>query len=94
MRPRSSTTSRSALPQRAQPVGDGDRGAALNQVVQRLLDLALGFRVDRRRGFVQDQDRRVDQQGPRDRNPLPLAAGERLAALAHQRIVAVGQAAG
>ena len=35
---------------------------------------------------------RVDQQRPGDRDPLPLAAGERLAALADQRVVAVGQA--
>ena len=43
-------------------------------------------------GLVEDQDPRVDQQRPGDADPLPLAAGERLAALADQRIVAVGQA--
>ena len=78
------------LAQRAQAVGDGDRGAALDQVVERLLDLALGLGVDRRGRLVQDQDPRVDQQRPGDRDPLPLAARERLAALADQRVVAVG----
>ena len=53
-------------------------------VVERFLDLALGLGVDRRRGFIKDQDRRVDQKGPRDRDPLALAAGERLPALADE----------
>ena len=77
--------------ERAQAVGDGDRRPALDQVVERLLDLALGLGVDRRGRLVEDQDPRVDQQGPGDRDPLPLAAGERLAALADERVVAVGQ---
>ncbi len=79
------------LAQRAQPMGDGDRRAPLDQVVQRLLDLALRLGIDRAGGLVQDQDPRVDQQRAGDRDPLPLAAGEGLAALADQRIVAVGQ---
>ena len=79
------------LAQRAQAVGDGDRRAALDQVVERHLNLALGFGVDRRGGFVEDQNARIDQQCAGDRDALPLAAGERLAALADERIVAVGQ---
>ena len=80
------------LAERAQAVGDGDRRPAPDQVVERLLDLPLGLGVDRRGRLVEDQDRRVDQECPGDRDPLPLAAGERLAALADQRVVAVGQA--
>ena len=61
------------------------------KVVQGFLNLALRLGIDRRRGFVENQNPRVDQQRPGDRNSLPLAARERLAALAHQRVVAVGQ---
>ncbi len=77
--------------QRAQAVGDGDGGAAVDQVFQGRLDFALGFGVDRGGGFVEDQDARVDQQGAGDGDALAFAAGEGLAALADQRIVAVGQ---
>ena len=36
-------------------------GAALDQIVERLLDFLLGFGVDRGSGFVENQDARVDQ---------------------------------
>ena len=48
----------------------------------------LRFRVQMRRGFVQNQDRRVLQQRPRDRQPLPLAAAQFLPALADDGVVA------
>ena len=53
----------------------------LEQVEQ----VGLGARVERRRRLVEDDDRRVAEQRPGDRQPLPLtdrdvgAAGERLA---------------
>ena len=72
-------------------MGNGQRGAALNQVVERDLNFALRFRVDRRGGFVENQNARIDQQRPGDRNPLPFAAGKRLATLADKRIVTVGK---
>ena len=65
--------------------------SAPDQVLQRRLDLALRLGVDGRGRLVEDQDARIDQQRPGDRDPLPLAAGERLAALADERVVAVGQ---
>ena len=49
------------LAQRGQAVGDGDGGPTAHQIVERLLDFLLGFRVDRRRGFVENEDFRVDQ---------------------------------
>jgi hypothetical protein len=76
----------------AEAVGDGDRRPAADQVVQRLLDLALGLGVDRRGRLVEDQDAGVDQQGAGDRDPLPFAAGEGLAALADRGVVPLGQA--
>ena len=41
--------------------------------------------------LVEHQHRRVAQDGARDRDPLLLAAGEAEAALADDRVVAVGQ---
>ena len=40
-------------------------------------------------GFVQNQDRRIANDGARDRDPLPLAAGKRHAALADDGVVAL-----
>ena len=91
MRPRSKHDQPVGFAQRAQAMGDGDRRAALDQVVERQLNLALGLGIDRDGGLVEDQDPRIDQQRPGDRNALPLAAGERLAALADQRVVTQGQ---
>ena len=36
-----------------QPMGDGDGGAALAQLRDRVLDIALRFRIERGGGFVQ-----------------------------------------
>ena len=58
------------------------------------LNLALGFGVDRGGRLVEDQDPRIDQQRPGDRDPLPLAARERLTSFADQRVVAQRAAAG
>ena len=44
--------------------------------------------------LVEDQDRRVLEDRPGDRQPLPLAARERRAALADDRVVALRQARG
>ena len=78
--------------QRAQAVGNRYRRSPLNEIFQRQLNFAFGFRVDRRGGLVQDQNARIDQQCPSDADSLALAAREELASLADQRIVAVGQA--
>ena len=58
-------------------------------VSQRPPDARLGGRVDRRRGVVEDQHARVDEQRARDREPLALAARERQPALADDRVVAL-----
>ena len=55
-------------------VGDGDGGAAFDEVVQRFLDFALGFGIDRGGGFVEDEDARVDEQRAGDAQALALAA--------------------
>ena len=60
--------------------------------LQRPLDRGLGLVVDGGGRLVEDQDRRVFEQRARDGQPLALAAGELLAALADDRLEAVRHA--
>ena len=53
-----------------QSVGNDERRAVAQQLAQRRLDELLAFRVQITGGLVQDQDLRVSQQRPRDREPL------------------------
>ena len=55
--------------------------------------LLLHLDVDGAGGVVEDQDRRVDEQGPGDGDALALAAREGVAPLADHGVVAVGQLA-
>ena len=48
-------------------------------------------RVDRRGGVVEDQDPRVGEERPGQRDALALAARQREAPLADDGVVAVGQ---
>ena len=57
------------------------------------LDQPLADGVERGRRLVEDQDPRVLEQHPRDRDPLLLAARQLVAALADDRVVAVGHLA-
>ena len=66
-------------------VGDDDRRAAARDAVERLLDRRLGAAVERAGRFVEDQDRRVLEQGAGDRDALLLAARKLEPALADQR---------
>ena len=70
-------------------MGDGKGGAIRDEALQGLLDLVLGLGVHRTGGFVQDEDARIADQGPGDRNALALAAREPAAALAHFSVVPV-----
>ena len=60
-----------------------------SSVVERLLNLALGARVDAARGLVQDQDARVGQRDAGDGQQLALALAQAAAALAEHGLVAV-----
>ena len=62
-------------------------------VVERRLDRFLGAAVERAGGLVEDQDRRVLQQGAGDRHPLLLAARQLQPALADHQFIALRQAA-
>ena len=74
---------------RRQPMRDHDRGALAHQIGQRGGNLRFAFGVERRGGFVEQQERRVAQNGARNRDALALTAGELDAAFADRRVVAV-----
>ena len=67
-------------------VGDDDGGAVAHQPVERFLHQPLAFGVERRGGFVEQQQRRVAaEQGAGDGDALALAARQARAAFAHDR---------
>ena len=59
-----------------EPVRDANGRAALHQFVERGLHGAFGFGVERAGGFIQNQNRRVLQNGAGDGEALALAAGK------------------
>ena len=65
-----------------QPVRQDQGRAPLRQPVERLLDHRLVLGIDRGQRLVEDQDRRIAQQRPRDRQTLALSARQIDAALA------------
>ena len=72
-------------------MGDDERRAARHQRIERALHERFVFRVERGSRLVEQQHRRVFQDRAGDRQPLPLAARQRDAALADQRVVALRQ---
>src|SRR6202048_1373595 len=72
-------------------VRDDEDGAALGDLAHVLLDDALALVVGPARGLIEDQDAWVGHQGAGNGDALALPAGERSAALAHGRVVALGQ---
>jgi len=69
-------------PNGGQTVGDDNRRTPFHQVLQCLLNQRFRFGIQRRGCFIQNQDRRIFQQCPRDRDALALASGEPQAAFA------------
>ena len=76
---------------RGEAVRDRDHRPALREPLERGLHRALGLRVERRGGLVEDEDRGIAQDRPRDRDALLLAAREPVAALADDGLVALGE---
>lgn len=58
------------------PVDDQQHGAALGQPAYRVDDARLRLAVQTRRRLVEQQQRPVGEEGPRQREPLSLARGE------------------
>src|SRR5947208_2028758 len=75
-----------------QPMGDHKCGSAHCELRKRRLDRAFRLRVERGSGLVQDQDGRVLEEHPSDREALFLSAGQFYATLADDGIEAVRQA--
>ena len=73
-------------------MGDHERGVVGRQLGQRGGDRLFGMAVERGGGFVEDEDRRILENGAGDGDTLFLAAGELEPAFAHERVHAVGQA--
>src|SRR6516165_11148663 len=59
-------------PNRRQPVGDDEDGAALGDLLHVLLNHPLALIIERARCLVEDQDPGVGDQSTRDRDPLLL----------------------
>src|SRR5665647_3506241 len=72
---------------RREPVGDDERRPARHELVKPGLYLSLGFGVQRARGLVQHEDRRVLVQRAGDRDALLLPSGQLEAALADLGVV-------
>ena len=77
------------VPNRGETVRDDERRPPGEEEAQRLLDLPLRADVHRRGRLVEDQDARVGEQRPRERDELALAQRETGAALLELRLVAV-----
>ena len=65
----------------------------LHQARHRALDEHLGAGVDRARGLVEDEDRRIGQERAGDRQQLLLARRQVGGVVVDDRVVAVGQRA-
>ena len=74
-----------------QAVGDDEGRTPDHEPVQGVLHDALAFRIEGRRGFVQDQDAGVLQDGPGNGDALPLAAGNVYTPVAQLGLVPLGQ---
>ena len=81
------------LQHRREPMRDDDRRAPLHQAIERGLHQSLALGIERAGRFVEQQDRRIAQDGARDGDALALAAGKPRAALAEERVVALRQLA-
>ena len=77
---------------RRKPMRDHKHRASAHQIVQRRLHQRFRLAVQRGGGLIQNQNRRILQQRPRNRQPLALAAGKPHAPLADHRIVTRWQA--
>ncbi len=72
-------------------MGDDEDRAAGNQVGKRDLHQRLAFRVERRSGFIKNENGRVLEQRPGNGDALALSSGEAEALFADHRIVLFGK---
>jgi hypothetical protein len=72
-------------------MGNGDGGASLHQFAGGFFEQGFGFRVERGGGFVENQNRRVFEEGAGEGEALGLSAGEAGAAFADDGFIFFGQ---
>src|SRR5258706_5255043 len=70
-----------------EPMRDDEHRTVRHQALDRFLHQALGLGVERAGRFVENEDGRIAEQRPGDRDALALPAAEPGAALAEQRLV-------
>ena len=78
----------------AKAVSDDEGGAADHQIGKSFLHKHFGFGVELGSGFIEDEDRRILQDGAGDGDALALAAAEAGAAFTDHGIVAFRQVPG
>src|ERR1700676_2656760 len=78
------------MPNGAEMMSNQNGGSVLHQTVQRLDDCFFRSGIQTRRGLVEDQDRSIANDGPRNGDTLTLPAGQRYAALAEHGVVPFG----
>ncbi len=78
-------------PDRRQPMRDHQRRPPPRQRRQGELHRPLALRIQRRGRLIQQQDRRIAQNRPRDRHTLPLPARQPHPLLAQERVEPLGQ---
>ena len=71
-------------------MGNCDYGAPGSEFFERLLNLHFGLGIERRGSLVEQKNRRVFQDGARNRNPLLLSTGEKAALVADHGLIALG----
>ena len=78
-----------SAPNGREPVRDHERGAAPSQRAQAVLDERLALAVQARGCLVQDENRWIGEDGPRNGDALPLASGELHTPLPNDRLIPV-----
>ena len=76
---------------RREPVSNGQNGPLCPQFDNRLPDKLLGYGVKLACGLIENQNLRVSNNGPCQRQPLSLAAGEPYSAISYQGFVSLGK---
>ena len=71
-------------------MGDDDGRAILHKVLDSILNEAFGLGVERRSGFVEDEDRRVFEDSTSNRYALTLATREARTTVANVGLIAIG----
>src|SRR5262249_37388883 len=76
-------------PHRGQPMRDDEHRSAGRDAAHVLLNDTLALIVERTGGLIENENARIGHERARNRDALALAAGERGAALADFRVVAL-----